>query len=231
LEEGAAEAPPLLSRAPAPPLIMRPRACGGANPRPRGRGGVDWGRRPPSSRQKQRGGRGARRRAWSSRRVPLGLWRRFSRGGHPALSPVPFPQNRPPSVYFPAPSINRSLPAVWGGPFLAPAGCRRFPRHGADRQLCAGIEDLREKREEINKQISSDEQEKTKIQNDLAVLTKRLSQLNDKLAREVASRNEYDKTIQETEAAYLKILESSQTLLTVLKRESVNMTKKRQASS
>ena len=95
----------------------------------------------------------------------------------------------------------------------------------------AGIEDLREKREEINKQISSDEQEKTKIQNDLAILTKRLSQLNDKLAREVASRNEYDKTIQETEAAYMKILESSQTLLTVLKRESVNMTKKRQASS
>ena len=116
-------------------------------------------------------------------------------------------------------------------PFLAPAGRRRFSRRRADGQLGAGIEDLREKREEINKQISSDEQEKTKIQNDLAVLTKRLSQLNDKLAREVASRNEYDKTIQETEAAYLKILESSQTLLTVLKRESVNMTKKRQASS
>lgn len=33
--------------------------------------------------------------------------------------------------------------------------------------------------------------------------------------------------IQETEAAYLKILESSQTLLTVLKRESVSMTKRR----
>lgn len=37
--------------------------------------------------------------------------------------------------------------------------------------------------------------------------------------------------IQETEAAYLKILESSQTLLTVLKRESVNIQKKRQAGS
>jgi Sjoegren syndrome nuclear autoantigen 1 len=37
--------------------------------------------------------------------------------------------------------------------------------------------------------------------------------------------------IQETEAAYLKILESSQTLLTVLKRESVNIQKKRQATS
>lgn len=33
------------------------------------------------------------------------------------------------------------------------------------------------------------------------------------------ARNEYDKTIQETEAAYMKILESSQTLLHVLKRE------------
>ena len=34
---------------------------------------------------------------------------------------------------------------------------------------------------------------------------------------------EYDKVIEETQAAYLKILESSQTLLTVLKRESINM--------
>ena len=59
------------------------------------------------------------------------------------------------------------------------------------------------------------------IQNDLAVLTKRLSHLNDSIARKVASRSEYDKTIAETEAAYLKILESSQTLLTVLKRETV----------
>lgn len=45
------------------------------------------------------------------------------------------------------------------------------------------------------------------------------------------TRNEYDKVIQETESAYLKILESSQTLLTVLKREAVNIQKKRQASS
>ena len=43
---------------------------------------------------------------------------------------------------------------------------------------------------------------------------------------QVAARNDYDKTIHETEAAYLKILESSQTLLTVLKRESVGLSKK-----
>jgi len=42
---------------------------------------------------------------------------------------------------------------------------------------------------------------------------------------QIASRNEYDKTIAETEAAYMKILESSQTLLNVLKRETVNLVK------
>lgn len=49
----------------------------------------------------------------------------------------------------------------------------------------------------------------------------------------VAARSDYDKTIQETEAAYLKILESSQTLLTVLKRESMGLqkNKSRQTSS
>jgi len=35
----------------------------------------------------------------------------------------------------------------------------------------------------------------------------------------------------QTEAAYMKILESSQTLLHVLKRETVNLTKKKQSSS
>ena len=70
-----------------------------------------------------------------------------------------------------------------------------------------------------------------KIQNDLRILTERLARTNDNLARKISSRNEYDKTIQETEAAYMKILESSQTLLHVLKRETVNLTKKKQSSS
>ena len=43
-----------------------------------------------------------------------------------------------------------------------------------------------------------------KIQNDLRILTERLARINDNLARKIASRNEYDKTIQETEAAYAK---------------------------
>ena len=128
-----------------------------------------------------------------------------------------------------------------------------------------------------------------KIQNDLRILTERLARINDNLARKISSRNEYDKTIQETEGAYAKvrgcclaalkrhhtaadpalsprrvgptlslwrsicevcpepqvmgelylpwlyllwqIMESSQTLLHVLKRESTNLTKKTQGSS
>ena len=142
------------------------------------------------------------------------------------------------------------------------------PPSGADpaHPHRAGIEDLREKREEVNRSIAKDEEEKgaprprthhpcvasgaagggrgahpcgapraptlaAKIQNDLRILTERLARLNDNLARKITSRNEYDKTIQETEAAYMKILESSQTLLHVLKRETVNLTKKKQYSS
>jgi len=87
-----------------------------------------------------------------------------------------------------------------------------------NNELVKCIEDLREKREEINRQILKDEEDKAKIQRDLSVLTDRLSKINENLARKVTARNEYDRTIQETEGAYMKILESSQTLLQVLKR-------------
>ena len=100
-----------------------------------------------------------------------------------------------------------------------------------NNELVKCIEDLREKREEVNRQILKEEEEKAKIQRDLSVLTERLSKINEALARKLQARNEYDRTIQETEAAYMKILESSQTLLQVLKRETVNLVKKKQTSS
>ena len=99
-----------------------------------------------------------------------------------------------------------------------------------NNELVKCIEDLREKREEVNRQILKEEEEKAKIQKDLSLLTDRLSKINESLARKVQARNEYDKTIQETEAAYMKILESSQTLLHVMKREQVNLAKKKEAA-
>ncbi|RLN97640.1 hypothetical protein BBJ28_00004166 [Nothophytophthora sp. Chile5] len=133
-----------------------------------------------------------------------------------------------------------------------------------NNELVKCIEDLREKREEVNRAMLKEEEEKAKIQKDLTILTDRLSKINEALARKTQARNEYDRTIQETEAAYMKvrrgcppdrsssssgrsdlvlvccvplvglllqILESSQTLLHVLKRETVQLTKKKQTSS
>ena len=43
------------------------------------------------------------------------------------------------------------------------------------------------------------------IQNDLVALQKRLTQVNAAIQRKEASREEYDKTIVETQAAYMKV--------------------------
>jgi sjoegren syndrome nuclear autoantigen 1 len=96
-----------------------------------------------------------------------------------------------------------------------------------NNELVKCIEDLRERRETVHREILNDEAAKGKIQQDLAILTKKLAEINEDLAKKIQTRNEYDRTIQETEAAYMKILESSQTLLQVLKRETNNLGKRK----
>lgn len=51
-----------------------------------------------------------------------------------------------------------------------------------------GIEDLREKRDEILKQLREDDAEKAKITQELQILTKRLAQVNESIARKVRLR-------------------------------------------
>ena len=69
----------------------------------------------------------------------------------------------------------------------------------------AGINDLCQKRDELHKQILQEEEEKHKLQNDIRVLTERLAKVNESLSKKMASRNEFDKTIAETEGAYMKV--------------------------
>ncbi|KAG0578956.1 hypothetical protein M758_4G056000 [Ceratodon purpureus] len=94
-------------------------------------------------------------------------------------------------------------------------------------ELVHRIEELREKRDEIKKILQVEEEEKANIQKDLVILTKRLAEIDDSLSRKYAYTNEYDKTIHEVEAAYSKILESSQALLHVLKSETLQISNKR----
>lgn len=86
-------------------------------------------------------------------------------------------------------------------------------------ELLKCIETMCTKRDEIHKQIVKEEMEKKKIQDDLRTLTERLTRLIESLAKKYAAQNEFDKTIAETEAAYMKIIESSQTLVQALKKE------------
>ncbi|XP_045191146.1 microtubule nucleation factor SSNA1-like [Mercenaria mercenaria] len=95
-----------------------------------------------------------------------------------------------------------------------------------NNELVKCINDLCGKRDELHKQIMQEEEEKQKLQNDIRILTERLAKVNESLSKKMASRNEFDKTIAETEGAYMKILESSQTLLNVLKRESQSLREK-----
>ena len=47
-----------------------------------------------------------------------------------------------------------------------------------------------------------------KIQNDISILTERLARINESLARKIQMRNDFDKTIAETEGAYNKVSSS-----------------------
>ncbi|KAI5061202.1 hypothetical protein GOP47_0023707 [Adiantum capillus-veneris] len=94
-------------------------------------------------------------------------------------------------------------------------------------ELIQRIDELREKRDEITKMLQNEEEEKMSIQKDLVILTKRLAEIDESLSRKYAYINDYDKTIEDVEAAYGKILESSQALLHVLKSESIQISNKR----
>jgi Sjoegren syndrome nuclear autoantigen 1 len=71
--------------------------------------------------------------------------------------------------------------------------------------VVVGIEELRKKREEVHVQILAEEEEKLKVQNDLHILTERLARLSESLNSKIATRDEYDRTIAETEGAYMKV--------------------------
>lgn len=98
-------------------------------------------------------------------------------------------------------------------------------QQGAALQFCNNelikcLEDLRNRRNELNYQIQIEEEEKNKLQAQIRELSEKLVKTNESVARKIAARVEFDKTITDTESTFAKIVESSQTLLDLLKRES-----------
>ena len=58
-------------------------------------------------------------------------------------------------------------------------------------------------------------------------LNERLTILSEALLKKYEAREEFDRTISETEQAFMRILESSQTLLHVLKKEDSQLQKRK----
>ncbi|KOC60282.1 Sjoegren syndrome nuclear autoantigen 1 [Habropoda laboriosa] len=82
------------------------------------------------------------------------------------------------------------------------------------------------RRTELQAEIDSQAEEKSNLQREIEKLSCKLTRLNDSLTKRTAVKNEYDRIITDTETAYVKILESSQLLLNVVKREATSLDQK-----
>ncbi|XP_023713821.1 Sjoegren syndrome nuclear autoantigen 1 isoform X2 [Cryptotermes secundus] len=78
---------------------------------------------------------------------------------------------------------------------------------------------MKRKRSELQQLIDEQEDEKITLQREIEKMSFRLAQINASLSQMTAARSKYDHTIAETEAAYTKILESSQVLLNMVRTE------------
>ena len=96
-----------------------------------------------------------------------------------------------------------------------------------NQELTRYIENIRQGRDDLHEEIAKDEEEKSTIETEIASLTERLQVLTEALVKKYEAQEEFDRTIQETEQAFMKILESSQTLLHVLKKEDSTLNKRK----
>ena len=110
----------------------------------------------------------------------------------------------------------------------------QMANHGASVQkyvtdLVKILEGLEGSREEIHTQINKEQAEKDEIEKNIEALSIELQNVKDELHRKYTALEEYDKTIAESEGAFNKIVESSQTLLHVTKKEKTTLSKKKAA--
>ena len=103
---------------------------------------------------------------------------------------------------------------------------------GADVQstsneLVSLIEELKERRTEIDRVIKKEEEEKTRIVAEIKALNDRLQIVDESLKKRNAMRNDFDRTIAETSASFYKILDSSRILLSAVKQESLALVQRK----
>jgi len=99
-----------------------------------------------------------------------------------------------------------------------------------NNELVKCLDELCEKRNLLQKEIDKEEQDKFVLETQLKSIQDKLNRTNTSLEDKYATKNEYDKLISESEQAYMKILESSQVLLNVVRRDADSLSKKSSSS-
>lgn len=100
-----------------------------------------------------------------------------------------------------------------------PMAAQAVTFQGCNNELVSLIEEMKTRKLKVDNEICKLQQEKEKIAMDIKALTARLQNIDEVLKRRINAQQEYEKTIGETQAAYQRILDSSQTLVQVLRRQ------------
>jgi len=89
-----------------------------------------------------------------------------------------------------------------------------------NNELVKCLEDLCQRRQRLTKEIEQDTVLLKQVEQEVAKLTAKMNALQTSLNKKIETKGEYDRTIREGEANYMKILETSQALLSMVKKDS-----------
>lgn len=94
-----------------------------------------------------------------------------------------------------------------------------------NNQLVETLQGLKDEREALHSKIESSYSEQRALEHRAVYLSEQLAYVNENIRQKHETRSEYDRAVQETEAVYLEILGSSQSLLHAVKHESSSLNK------
>eukprot|EP00088_Acartia_fossae_P029083 TRINITY_DN29897_c0_g1_i1.p1 TRINITY_DN29897_c0_g1~~TRINITY_DN29897_c0_g1_i1.p1 ORF type:complete len:133 (+),score=18.22 TRINITY_DN29897_c0_g1_i1:27-425(+) len=92
-----------------------------------------------------------------------------------------------------------------------------------NNELVKSLEELCQRRHLLQSAIEKEEAEKAQLEAEKRKIEERLKVVDEGLHQKLNTKAEYDRVIGEAEGAYMKILESSQVLLNVVKSKSEDL--------
>jgi Sjoegren syndrome nuclear autoantigen 1 len=101
---------------------------------------------------------------------------------------------------------------------ISPSALQTF-----NNEIVKGLDSLRERHQHALLEIAKQEQGKHDLEQEIAKLQAKLSKLNSELAKNRTKAKDLHTLISETETAYIKIVDSSQTLLEIMSKQSKSL--------